>query len=133
MRLTLIILAALAVAAPVAAPAAAAEKWGPTWSEITGARFTKATKNREAAIVKSIDGTDTLRKIVKVEPGKHTVRLQSPPKGNFDGTDQNYDLVFEPCKRYYVNAQFKSTLGGEWEPVVDRVEGISGCKADKPK
>lgn len=129
MRLTLTFIAALAAAAP----AVAAEKWGPTWSEITGARYTKATKNRAAAIVKSIDGTDTLKRIVKVEPGKHTVRLQSPSKGSFDGTDQNYDLVFEPCKRYYVNAQFKSTIGGEWEPVVDKVEGISGCKVDKPK
>ncbi len=123
----------LMAAALAAVPGVAAEKWGPTWSEVTGARYTKATKNREAAIVLSIDGVDTLKKVVKVEAGKHTVRLQSPSKRGFDGTDQNYDLVFEPCKRYYLNAQFKTTLGGEWEPVVDRVEGISGCKVDKPK
>ncbi len=129
MRLTLTFIAALAAAAPVVA----AEKWGPTWSEITGARYTKATKNRAAAIVMSIDGTDTLKKIVKVEPGKHTVRLQAPSKQGFDGTDRNYDLVFEPCTRYYVNAQFKSTIGGEWEPVVDQVERISGCKVAPPK
>ena len=129
MRLTLTFIAALAAAAP----AVAAEKWGPTWSEITGARYTKATKNRAAAIVMSIDGTDTLRKIVKVEPGKHAVRLQSPPKQGFDGTVQNYDLVFEPCTRYYVNAQFKTTLGGEWEPVVDKVERIAGCKVAQAK
>jgi hypothetical protein len=128
MRLVLVFIAALSTAA-----SAAPEKWGPTWSEITGARYTKATKNREAAIVKSIDGTDTLKKVVKVEPGRHTVRLQSPSKRGFDGSDQNYDFVFEPCKRYYVNAQFRTTLGGDWEPVVDRVEGIAGCKVDKPK
>lgn len=128
MRPTYAVIAALATAAAVPAAAATPEKWGPTWSEVTGAQYTRATKNRAPAIVLSIDGIDTLKKIVKVEPGKRTVRLQAPPKGRFDGTDQNYDLVLEPCKRYYLNAQFRSTLGGEWDPVVDQVERISGCK-----
>ena len=54
------------VLAALAAGTAQAEKWGPTWSEVTGARYTRATMHRMPAIVKSIDGRDTMGQIVKV-------------------------------------------------------------------
>ena len=36
-------------------------------------------------------------------------------------------LTLEPCKIYYINAQFADWVRPEWEPVVDYVESIAGC------
>ena len=41
-------------------------------------------------------------------------------------------LNVEPCKRYYINAQFKNTIATEWTPVIDYVETISLCKPEPP-
>jgi hypothetical protein len=123
MRLLLTVVAVLVIV-----PAVHAERWGPTWSEVTGIRYTRATMHREPAIVKSVDGADTLLRIVKIDSGKHTLRLQSPTRKGFTGTDQELTMDFAPCQRYYVNAQFKSGLGRDWEPVIDQVTTIVGCK-----
>ena len=40
-------------------------------------------------------------------------------------------LDIEPCKRYYVNAQFENALSPRFEPVVDAVQGIAGCGTRK--
>ena len=37
-------------------------------------------------------------------------------------------LDLEPCKRYYLNAQFANPVAPTWTPVVDYVEPIAGCK-----
>jgi hypothetical protein len=37
-------------------------------------------------------------------------------------------LNIEPCKRYYINAQFQDPVRPEWTPVVDEVEPIVGCR-----
>ena len=112
----------------VAAQAHALEKVGPTWSEVTGQRYTRTTMNRMQAIVKSIDGDDTTFRIVKIKPGDRVVRLQSPSRKGFQGTDQELRLTAEPCKRYYLNAQFDSSASRDWQPVIDHVETIPGCK-----
>ena len=41
------------------------------------------------------------------------------------------DLVIDvqPCKRYYVNAQYESPASPDWKPVIDYVWDIAGCKA----
>jgi hypothetical protein len=111
-----------------AAQAYALEKIGPTWSEVTGQRYTRTTMNRMPAIVKSIDGDDTTYRIVKITPGDRLVRLQSPSRKGFQGTDQELRLTAEPCKRYYLNAQFDSGSSQNWQPVIDHVETIPGCK-----
>ena len=49
--------------------AVALEKWGPTWSEVTGTRYFRATMNRAPAIIKSVDGRNYVDRIVKIEPG----------------------------------------------------------------
>ena len=119
----------LALALTLAATQACAlEKIGPTWSEVTGQRYTRTTMNRMGAIVKSIDGDDTTFKIVKIKPGDRVVRLQSPSRKGFQGTDQELRLTAEPCKRYYLNAQFASSASRDWQPVIDHVETIPGCK-----
>ena len=44
------------------------------------------------------------------------------------GTNVTMQLDVEPCKRYYINAQFKSGIGAAWEPVIAKIEPIAGCK-----
>ena len=112
----------------VTAQAHALEKIGPTWSEVTGQRYTRTTMNRMPAIVKSVDGDDTTFKNTKIKPGDRVVRLQSPSRKGFQGTDQELRLTVEPCKRYYLNAQMASSVSRDWQPVIDHVETIPGCK-----
>jgi hypothetical protein len=111
-----------------AAGAALGEKWGPTWSEVTGYRYSKAKMHRLPAIIKSIDGQDTTFRVVKMDPGERTIVVQSPQRKGFHGSDQTLKLTIEPCKRYYINAQFESSVGPDWQAVVDYVEPIAGCK-----
>ena len=42
-------------------------------------------------------------------------------------------LNVEPCKRYYINAQFATTVTQGGRPVVDFVEPISGCQLPAKK
>ncbi len=111
-----------------AVDAAALEKWGPTWSEVTGARYSRTVMNRAPAIVKSVDGRNYTDRIVKIEPGHRNVVVQSPPRGGFPGQNRTMAMEIAPCKRYYINAQFDSSVGPEWKPVVAYVERIAGCK-----
>jgi hypothetical protein len=112
--------------------ASALEKWGPTWSEVTGARYSRVTMNRSPAIIKSIDGRNYTTRVIKIEPGKRTVVVQAPPRQGFPGIDKNLPLDIAPCKRYYINAQFDSSVGPQWKPVIAYVERIAGCKITKP-
>ena len=111
-----------------ASHAFALEKIGPTWSEVTGQRYTRTTMNRMPAIVKSVDGDDTTYKVTKITPGDRLIRLQSPSRKGFQGSNQELRVTVEPCKRYYLNAQFDSGTSQNWQPVIDYVETIPGCK-----
>jgi hypothetical protein len=116
-----------------AADAAALERWGPMWSEVTGTRYTRATMNRAPAIIKSVDGRNYIDRIVKIEPGKRTVVVQSPNRKGWPGSNKTMAMEIAPCKRYYINAQFDSSVGPEWKPVVAYVETIAGCRITKPQ
>jgi hypothetical protein len=119
----------LAVVLAVKAPCVVAgEAWGPTWSEVTGELYSRAQMNRTPAIIKSIEGRHELDKVVKTEPGQKKIVVQSPPRKGFSGSDETIDLKLEPCKRYYINAQFKSGTGRDWEPVIAGVDAVGGCK-----
>ncbi|HEY2817384.1 MAG TPA: hypothetical protein VGK44_09670 [Casimicrobiaceae bacterium] len=112
--------------------ASAVEKWGPTWSEVTGTRYSRITMNRSPAIIKSIDGRNYTTRVIKIEPGRRTVVVQAPPRQGLTGFDKHMPLDIAPCKRYYINAQFDSSVGPQWKPVVAYVERIAGCKITKP-
>jgi len=112
--------------------ASALEKWGPSWSEVTGSRYSRATMNRAPGIIKSIDGRNYTTRIIKIEPGKRTVVVQAPPRQGFPGIDKHMALDIAPCKRYYINAQFDSSVGPQWKPVLAHVERIPGCKISAP-
>jgi hypothetical protein len=124
---TLVLLAAITTLGP--GWAAAQTKWGPSWSEVTGELDSRTQLNRTAAIIKSIDGRHSRDKVVKTESGQRKVMVQSPARKGFQGSDAAMDLQLEPCKRYFINAQFKSSVGTDWEPVLARVDPVAGCKA----
>jgi hypothetical protein len=120
------LLAVAALASSV--DAGAIEKWGPTWSEVTGAQWSKTQLNLTGAIIKSIDGKTETDRVVKAEPGKRAIVVQSPTRKGFSGTDAAVEIDLAPCKRYYINAQFKSGTGRDWEPVLAMIETVAGCK-----
>jgi hypothetical protein len=114
-----------------ASDANAAEKWGPTWSEVTGNLWSKTQMNRTAAIIKRVDGRDKTDRVVKIEPGKRSIVVAPPMRKGFTGDDATLDVELAPCQRYYINAQFASGTGTDWKPVLAKVETIPGCKAPK--
>ncbi len=108
--------------------------WGPTWSEVTGRRFNLAVADRRAVEIVSVGGRTgwASNDMLKVEPGRQRVVVASLPHAGFPGgRQQDFVLDIEPCKRYYVNAQFENALAARFEPVVDEVQSIAGCSAKK--
>src|SRR3954469_21882567 len=103
-------------------PPTALQRWGPTWSEVTGNLYSRTQMNRTAATIKQIDRRHETARIVKVEPGSHDVVVESPMRKRFAGSDVTLHMQFEPCNRYYLNSQFKAGIGTDWEPVVAMVE-----------
>ena len=58
------------------------QTWGPTWSEITGNRYTVTTLNRRPAIINQIDDQGSFASNpIKIEPGMHRLVLQGPAPG----------------------------------------------------
>jgi hypothetical protein len=112
----------------LASAMAGCQTWGPTWSEITGARYTAAIADRRAAILSTV-GDESVGSVqpFKVHPGTYRVVVQSPRHNGFPGTNKEMTLAMDPCRRYYVNAQFDNPTTPQWEPVVDHVETIAGC------
>ena len=104
--------------------------WGPTWSEVTGARYHHAIMDRRPALIEKIDGNSAFASYpIKLVPGKHEIVMQGPKPDWPGGTQlQAMTLDLEPCKRYYLNAQFDNPVQPRWTPVVDYVEPIAGCQ-----
>jgi hypothetical protein len=125
-----VLVAGVAVLAAAQPGAAVLEKWGPTWSEVTGNKYSTTVMNREAAVISTIDGRTETARIVKTAPGKHAIVVRSPMRKGFAGTDVALEMNLEACKRYYINAQFTSGVGKDWEPVIDHVEPIAGCRVE---
>ncbi|HJU22987.1 MAG TPA: hypothetical protein VJ891_10810 [Casimicrobiaceae bacterium] len=116
-------------AAIVTIAISACQTWGPTWSELTGARYTVVDPNREAAIlIRAGDQTIGPSMPFKLDPGKYEIQVQSPVHNQFPGSIKTMSLNVEPCRRYYINAQFKDRVGPDWTPVIDYVERIAGCR-----
>ena len=106
------------------------QTWGPTWSEITGARYNVTVVNRRPAIIDRVDdqGAFPNPRLIKVAPGEHRLVVQGTAPGWAGGPPLHVMMLnVEPCKRYYINAQFSNTIAQEWTPVVDYVEPIGDC------
>lgn len=113
---------------------AGCQTWGPTWSEVTGARFHRTVLNRTPTAIERIDGRSSSPARIgepdRIEPGRRVLTLSTvPPAATSAGGWRNHEFVLDaaPCMRYYVNAQFDARLGSDWEPVIDHVERIAGC------
>jgi len=103
--------------------------YGPTWSEISGDRYTRTTINRAPALIEKVDGNSAYASYpIKLEPGQHEIVMQGITARWPGGADlHTMTMTLEPCKRYYLNAQFDAPRQPRWEPVVDYVENIAGC------
>jgi hypothetical protein len=105
--------------------------WGSTWSEISGDRYYNTTTlNRRPAIIEKVDGYSSYPSYpIKLEPGQHAIELGGPaPRWPGGAALHTLNLDLEPCKRYYLNAQFENPVDPTWKPVVDYVESIPGCR-----
>ena len=112
------------------------QSWGPTWSELTGARYNVTIPNRRPAIIDRVDdrGAFPNPNLIKIEPGEHRLVVQGPAPGWAGGPPLHVMMLdAAPCKRYYINAQFQDTITQAWIPVVDFVEPIGDCKVPAAK
>ena len=107
---------------------AGCQTWGPTWSEVTGVRYHRAIADRWPARIVAVGNDAVFQTPYKVAPGTYRLAVESPRHDGFPGTILEMTLNIEPCKRYYVNAQFAGPVGPDWRPVVDEVESIAGCR-----
>jgi hypothetical protein len=104
------------------------QSWGPAWSEVTGLRYHRAIAERLPATLVSVGNQPVFMTPFMVAPGTYRVTVESPRHDGFPGTVRDFELRIEPCRRYYINAQFAGPLGPEWRPVIDEIEPISGCR-----
>ncbi len=130
----------LALAGAVLLPLAlsSCQTWAPTWSEVAGQQYNRAILNRFPTAIDNVDGGNpgpayggAYYRYYKVTPGTHRVELSAlnPTPNWVPGINlQTTTIEFEPCRRYYVNAQFDNRLLTDWQPVIDYVEPIAGCR-----
>lgn len=108
------------------------QTWGPTWSELSGARYATGEihQYRRPAVIERVDDQGAFAQYpVKIDPGSHRIVLGGPAPGWTGGAELKVMMLeAAPCKRYYVNAQFLNNIQPEWTPVIDYVEDIAGCK-----
>lgn len=112
------------------------QTWGPTWSEVTGQRYNVTIPNRRPAIIDRVDNQGSFPdpNLIRIEPGERRLVVQGPAPGWAGGPPLHVMILnAEPCKRYYINAQFATTITQEWTPVIDFVEPISGCQIPAAK
>jgi hypothetical protein len=108
------------------------QTWGPTWSELTGTRYTAVEPDRRPAILIRA-GSETIGSVTpfRIDPGTYEIQVQSPVHNRFPGSIKTMSLIVEPCRRYYINAQFADPVRPDWTPVIDYVETIAGCRTDR--
>jgi hypothetical protein len=101
------------------------------WSIITTDRAPSADYRMLPVIVNRVDdrNADSRRNEAVVEPGAHKVTIDLHARKGFPATQHTFELMTEPCTRYYVAAELKTTVGQEWKPVVRSRERIGECEA----
>lgn len=116
--------------ASIAAIAALAGCTTTPFSYIDGNKYHRTELNAYSVIVLDVDGRSDLRNPVMVDPGRRVIRVQGPAGGGATfGETRTLTLDVKPCTRYYLKAVKKNALEQDFEPQVDYVEPIAGCKA----
>jgi len=103
-----------------------------SYSEVTGDRYNLAPIDRRSVEIVRVGSTTgwANNRPVQVDPGTYPVVVASRPHGGFAGGKQEtLELKVEPCKRYYINAQYPNPVAADYEIVVDYVETIAGCRS----
>src|SRR5271166_1445572 len=108
---------------------AGCQTWGPTWSEVDNRRYyDTTTMYLRPAIIESIDNQAAFAQFpIKVDPGKHVITVQGPYRQPGGGYLKTITVDMQPCKRYYIYAQFVNNVTPDFEPVVGYVEVLAGC------
>jgi len=111
------------------------QTWGPTWSEISGARYNVTIVNRRPAVIERVDDQGSFASYpIKIEPGTRRLVLSAPAPGWQGGSDLRVMMLdAAPCKRYYINADFANPLEPNFTPVIDYVENVAGCTIEAKK
>ena len=67
---------------------AGCQTWGPTWSELSGDRYTRIDPDRQSAILIRA-GDESIGTVTpyKVAPGSYRVVVQAPPWRGFTGSE----------------------------------------------
>ena len=74
-------------------------------------------------------GVHTLEAYRGIEAaGIRHIGVQGATRKGFQASSIVMELELAPCKRYYINTQFASATTPDWQPVVDKVETVPGCK-----
>lgn len=112
------------------APAAFAGPFDAPWAIITSDRAPSADAKLRPVIVNRVDGENAMANRAIVAPGKHSVTVDLPPRKGFSvGTQETFELVANPCMRYFVAARLDNETGQRWQPVVRSAESIGECLA----
>ena len=103
-----------------------------SYSEVSGDRYYNlAIADRRAVEIVSVGSTTGYanNRPVQISPGTYKVTVASRNHAGFRGGEQkSFELKIEPCKRYYINAQFANQITPDYEAVIDYVEDIAGCR-----
>jgi len=115
----------------LSASAAIAGPFDQPWAIITTDRSPSADYRQLPVIVNRVDGVnaDTQLNRSIVQPGLREVTIDVPPRKGFPATQHTFMLTAEPCTRYNVAAELKTTTGQEWKPVVRSQERIGECES----
>ena len=137
MKIRTVLLSAPLLGLATLALLAGCQSWGPSWSEISGNRYNLTDFNRYGTAVNLVDSDNPGPRagyrgysFYKLEPGRHNIELSAvnTTPNWVSGINREMLVIdIEPCKRYYLNAQFENHLLADWKPVVDYVEPIAGC------
>jgi hypothetical protein len=99
------------------------------YAEIVVDPIRAADPNVIPVIVNRVDGETSLyRDRAVVEPGRHTVTVDVPPRKGFHlATQADFIIDTQPCTRYYIAARLATPVTQEWTPLVRSSEPIAEC------
>jgi len=111
--------------------AAYAGPYDQPYSIIENDRIRSADPDVIPVIVNRVDDRNAISpQYAVVPPGKHQVTVDVPPRRGFHtATQHTFELVTEPCTRYYISAKLDNPLSQRWKPIVRSQERIGECEA----